>query len=76
MIPSDFSVERPLVKPPLPELLRCRVTLKLRKTTAALRALPDFVIAGAQKCGTSIFRSTPAFWRDRSRNGYNELQAR
>lgn len=53
MIQKTVSLERPLVRPPLPELLRRRVVLKLRKATAGLRALPDFVIVGAQKCGTS-----------------------
>lgn len=47
------TLERPLVKPPLPELIRRRVELKLRKATSGMRALPDFIIAGAQKCGTS-----------------------
>lgn len=47
------TLERPLVKPPLPELVRRRIELKLRKATSGMRALPDFIIAGAQKCGTS-----------------------
>ena len=47
------TLERPLARPPLPELIRRRVALKLRKATSGMRALPDFIIAGAQKCGTS-----------------------
>lgn len=47
------TLERPLVKPPLPELFRRRIELKLRMATSGIRALPDFIIAGAQKCGTS-----------------------
>lgn len=47
------TLERPLVRPPLPELIRRRIALKLRKATSGMRALPDFLIAGAQKCGTS-----------------------
>ena len=50
---SRVTLERPLVKPPLPELVRRRIELKLRKATSGMRALPDFIIAGAQKCGTS-----------------------
>lgn len=47
------TLERPLVRPPLPELVRRRISLKLRKATSAMRVLPDFIIAGSQKCGTS-----------------------
>jgi len=50
---SKVTLERPLVKPPLPKLIRRRIELKLRKASSSLRALPDFIIAGAQKCGTS-----------------------
>jgi len=47
------SIERPLAQPPLPELMLKHLQLRLRRATSPLRALPDFVIAGAQKCGTS-----------------------
>lgn len=53
MSSPKVTLERPLVKPPLPELIRRRIELKLRKATSGMRALPDFIIAGAQKCGTS-----------------------
>lgn len=47
------TLEKPLAKPPLPVLLLRHAELQFRKATSGLRALPDFIIAGAQKCGTS-----------------------
>lgn len=41
-----------MVSPPRPGLVR-RLSRDLRRRTASLRALPDFVICGAQKGGTS-----------------------
>lgn len=53
MISPKVTLDRPLARPPLPELLRRRLALHWRKATSGLRSLPDFIIAGAQKCGTS-----------------------
>ena len=47
------TLEKPLARPSFPILLYRRIELELRKATSNWRALPDFVIVGAQKSGTS-----------------------
>lgn len=53
MTSAKVTLERPLQQPPPLTLIRRHVEMHLRKATAPWRALPDFVIAGAQKSGTS-----------------------
>lgn len=53
MSSTKVSLERPLLKPTSGSLLLRHLQMRFRKATSEFRALPDFIIAGAQKCGTS-----------------------
>jgi hypothetical protein len=50
---QKVTLDNPLIQPSWPTLIGRRLELGFRKVTSPFRALPDFVIVGAQKCGTS-----------------------